>query len=119
MTAERLLEDPEEFIRIVRYDWLVSKTWNRLHWAEIGEEYWPGIAMEWAITEPIRLACGRTAAAAFIPGMFTRMGAQRCTGCCRATGMPEGKGSPKNDDACRVILGLPADGGAAGVSPET
>ena len=29
--------------------------------------------------------------------------------CCDATGMPRGKGSPKNDHACRSILGLPDD----------
>jgi hypothetical protein len=108
-----LLESPAEFISIGRYDWYVSKSWNRLHWAEIGNEYHAGIAMDWAVTEPIRLACGRMAEGLWIPGMFSRMGAMRCTGCCRALGYPQGKGSPKNDDACRVLLGLPADGGAA------
>jgi len=107
VSEERLLEDPQEFISIGRYDWYVSRSWNRLHWAEIGSEYWAGIAMDWCVTEPIRLACGRTAAWLSIPGMFTRMGAQRCTGCCRVLGYPVGKGSPKNDDACRRILGLP------------
>jgi hypothetical protein len=69
--------------------------------------------MDWAVTEPIRLACGRVAEGLWIPGMFTRMGAERCKGCCRALGYPQGKGSPKNDDACRVLLGLPAGGGPA------
>ena len=111
--ASALLEDPAEFISTGRMDWYVTKSWNRLHWADIGNEYHAGIAMDWAVTEPIRLACGRMAEGLWIPGMFTRMGAQRCKGCCRATGIPEGKGSPKNDNACRVILGLPA-GGLAG-----
>lgn len=101
------LDDPAYFIQLVRFDWLVSKSWNRLHWAEIPEEYWQGILQDWAVTEPIRLACGRMAAGAWIPGMFTRGGAERCKGCCRATGLPEGAGSPKNSQECRVILGLP------------
>jgi hypothetical protein len=33
--AEALLENPAEFIRIGRFDWFVTKSWNRLHWAEI------------------------------------------------------------------------------------
>lgn len=64
--------------------------------------------MEWegTLTGPVKLSCGRTAAVVTIPGLFTRMGALRCEGCCRATGMPQGKGSPKNDDACRQLLEL-------------
>lgn len=53
---------------------------------------------------PIRLACKATAAWVSIPGLFARMGAMRCRRCCKAKGFPEGKGSPKNDVACRVIL---------------
>lgn len=101
-----LLEDPALFIEYGRVDWYVTKTWNRLHWAEIPETFWRGIAEEWAVTEPVRLACGRTAAGLWIPGVFTRMGAPRCTGCCRALGYPPGKGSPKNDGACRAVMGL-------------
>ena len=109
--ASALLEDPAEFISTGRMDWYVTKSWNRLHWADIGNEYHAGIAMDWAVTEPIRLACGRMAEGLWIPGMFTRMGGQRCTGCCRALGYPQGKGSPKNCDEIRVLLGLPTDGG--------
>ena len=109
--AESLLENPAEFIRIGRFDWYVTKSWNRLHWAEIPNDYWAGIAMDWAVTEEIVLACGRTAGGLWIPGFFTRGGAQRCKGCCRATGMPFGAGSPKNDPECRVLLGLRPSGG--------
>ena len=42
----------------------------------------------------------------WIPGIFSRMGAPRCKRCCRATGLPQGKGSPKNDPECRKLLGL-------------
>jgi hypothetical protein len=39
-----------------------------------------------------------------IPGLFSRMGKERCKHCCRMTGMPQGTGSPKNDDACRPLV---------------
>ena len=109
-------DSADEFISIGRVDWLVSKSWRKLHAvrdADWTDENRTDMAAEWGVSSPVRLACGRTAAGVWIPGMFTRMGAQRCKGCCRATGLPEGKGSPKNDNACRVILGLPA-GGLAG-----
>jgi len=95
-----------EFVAIGRLDWYVTRSWNRLHWADLSEEQQSDIPAMWAVEGPVRLACGRTAAYLAIPGMFSRMGAMRCTGCCRALGYPPGKGSPKNDPACRVILGL-------------
>jgi hypothetical protein len=102
-----------EFIEIARVDWVVSKSWNRLHAVlEFADEHKADMETEWAVLSPVRLACGRVAAGVWIPGFGTRLGAERCKGCCRATGMPQGKGSPKNDDACRVLLVLPADGGA-------
>jgi hypothetical protein len=42
-----------------------------------------------------------------IPGMFDRMGADRCKDCCDRLGYPHGVGSPKNDQACRDMLGMP------------
>jgi len=101
---------PEEALTVIRYDWLVSRSWNRLHFADLPPEDAVEILDQAGLERPVRLACGRMAAYVCIPGFFTRMGAQRCTGCCRALGYPAGKGSPKNDDACRVILGLPAAG---------
>ena len=108
------LESAGEFISIGRVDWFVAGLGRRLH--AVRDEAWTGehrteMEQEWIVWSSVRLACGRMAACVSIPGMFTRMGAERCKGCCRATGMPEGTGSPKNDDACRVLLGLPADGG--------
>ncbi len=102
-------EDADYFIEIGRVDWFVTKCWNRLH--AVNDQEWTGehradMEQEWAVLSPVRLACGRMAAGVWIPGMFTRMGGQRCKGCCRALGYPEGKGSPKNDWVCRVILGL-------------
>ncbi len=93
---------------LTRYDWLVSRAWNRLHFADLTDAQLGELEDETWIAGPVRLACGRTAAGVGIPGIATRMGALRCTGCCRATGLPEGKGSPKNDHACRVLLGLEA-----------
>jgi hypothetical protein len=97
------------FISLARMDWVVGAAWNRLH-ALAGdltevqrrslEDY------EVQCPGPIRFACGRVGAFASIPGIFSRMGKPRCQGCCRVTGLPQGIGSPKNDDACRTLLGL-------------
>jgi hypothetical protein len=103
------LEDPGRFIELGRFDWYMSKSWNRLHYvhpAAFGIEHRDDIAHEWGVSRPVTLACGRTATALHIPGFFSRLSAPRCTGCCRATGIPEGPGSPKNSDECRAVLGL-------------
>ena len=97
---------PEHALAIIRYDWLVSRSWNRLHWADLSAEDAVEIIDAGGLDGPVRLSCGRTAAYVSIPGVFTRMGGQRCTGCCRAAGLPAGKGSPKNSGECRAILGL-------------
>lgn len=110
LSNEALIADFQE---IIRYDWMVAQSYNRLHWAELSAEDLAAVPEYWAIPHPVRLSCGRTAASLRIPGIFTRMSALRCTGCCRATGMPAGKGSPKNDDACRALLGLPVKEHAA------
>lgn len=39
----------------------------------------------------------------WIPGIFSRMGSQRCPACCDAVRMPHGKQSPKNIDECRPV----------------
>ena len=103
-----MIEDttPEHALAIIKYDWLVSKSWHRLHFADLTPEDAVEIIDEGGLDGPVRLACGRTAAYVCIPGFFTRMGGQRCTGCCRATGISPGTGSPKNDRAARVVLGL-------------
>ena len=97
----------EHALAIIKYDWLVSRSWNRLHWADLTPEDAVEIIDDGGLEEPVKLACGRTAAYVCIPGVFSRMGAQRCTGCCRALGYSPGKGSPKNDHALRAVLGLP------------
>lgn len=49
-------------------------------------------------------ACGIRNRRLFIPGVITRLGAERCRSCCRITGFPQGRGSPKNDKACRALV---------------
>ena len=91
-----------EFRAIMRYDWLYTSGGDRLHayaTGEFDEDYW-GIRGG-------RFACGRRFRLAVIPGVLSRMYVMRCQGCCRATGYPQGKGSPKNDADCRELLGLP------------
>lgn len=106
-------DDPDDFISWARVDWLVTRRWKFLH--AVPDDAWTGehrddMAHMWQVATPVRLACGQVARALFIPGAFSRGGfgggLPRCTGCCRALGMPTGTGSPKNDDACREILGF-------------
>jgi len=102
-------ESADEFLGFGRLDWYVTKAWRALHYVrpeDFTAEHRRSMEDDWAVLMPVRLACGRTAAEVRIPGIFTRMSHQRCTGCCRATGLPPGKGSPKNDDECRKLLGL-------------
>jgi hypothetical protein len=107
LDLENLREDPDQFIEYGRVDWFVTKTWRLLHAVTVfTDEQREYIAENWCVKGPVKLACGRTAGWLHIPGMFTRMGAQRCIGCCKAMGLPPGKGSPKNDPECRRILGL-------------
>jgi hypothetical protein len=102
-------ENPDDFIRYARFDWLATKTGRFLHairdddWTEDHRE---DMACLWIVIRPVRLACGQAAACVMIPGPFSRMSRPRCTGCCRATGLERGIGSPKNDSACRKMLGL-------------
>lgn len=90
--------------RLLDADWVVTRKWNLLHHANLTDEQAVELDDTASLDGPIRLACGRTAASLGIPGVITRMGAQRCARCCLATGMPPGKGSPKNDPACRGRL---------------
>jgi len=102
------VEDAGRFIEIGRFDWFVTPGGHRLHAVlTFTAAHRAEIARDWQVRSAVQLACGRTASGAWIPGMFTRAGALRCAGCCRATGLPPGRGSPKNDPACRALLGLP------------
>jgi len=48
-------------------------------------------------------ACGK-AGWLGMPGIFSRMDAPRCPACCRAVGIPRGRGAPYNDEAGEHIL---------------
>lgn len=88
-------------------DWLVHGKWMTLHHATLTPEQESELENYASLTGDITFDCGRTVAAVQIPGMFTRMGRKRCDRCCDRNGLPRGIGSPKNDAACRAILGLP------------
>ena len=112
MTTD-LLESIDDFVSAGAYDWYDTKAGTCLHWAELSEGQRADIPSCWAVLQPVRLACGRTAASLHIPGMFSRMGAPRCSGCCRALGYEPGIGSPRNSGECRKILRLSVAGSAA------
>jgi len=92
---------------IADYDWVYMVKGNELHHPRLTQEQHKECA-EWGglYDEPVTLDCGIKTTTIMVPGMSSRMGAQRCGECCRVTGLPPGKGSPKNDDECRRILGM-------------
>ena len=80
--------------------WLTPwKRWNRLH-AIPREAIDPGDeeALEDLRAEGIttKAACGITTRWAW-PGLFSRLGKDRCAHCCRALGIPVGYGTPGNE----------------------
>jgi hypothetical protein len=98
---DEYLKYAEDLTQYARYDWVAFGKWNRLHNpVEFTPDTW-----EWNYSD-VRTACGLRRERAYIPGIFTRMGAERCAHCCDRSGYPRGKGSPKNDDTCRALLGL-------------
>ena len=92
---------------LVDYDWMIPTSGDRLHHVTLPEDISDADDVCFG-TPPLTTTCGRTIVGLSIPGIFTRMGAMRCTACCRKLGIPAGKGSPKNDDECRRVLGWAA-----------
>ena len=92
---------------VALWDWIVTGRWDKLH-APVA---WDDPDYE-AQVDDARTACGLRGWFS-IPGLFTRRGAPRCAHCCRITGFPPGKGSPKNDDACRPLVAALLGGGDA------
>lgn len=87
--------------RLVDWTWVTVGNGARLH--GIAEDDPIGDALE---DEPFghgTTLCGRTGDLN-VPGIFTRMGVDRCQRCCDRAGYPTGTGSPKNDDRCRDVL---------------
>lgn len=97
------MSDRDAFIGYVTMDWIDFGRCTRLHSPASFKVDLDG----WCLTD-VTTACGRHTERAFIPGIFTRISAPRCARCCAETDLPPGIGSPKNDDACRRILGLEA-----------
>ena len=98
---------------LIRADWLITMSGERLHYAELSDdEYvdmddWRHLGLAEEGTDGrYRLACGRTVTYISIPGLFSRMSLPRCARCCNVVGIPRGKGSPKNSDECRRVLGI-------------
>ena len=97
------MPDVEVLRDLIRFDWLYTDTdrYAALHWPRsyaLDGDAW--IALD------VTFGCGLTAPSAFIPGVGSRMECPRCDACCDAAGLPRGVGSPKNDPACRPLVGL-------------
>ena len=87
------------------YMWLVTPSSSRLHHASLDLDDISSIE-DGEFIRGVRLTCGRYVGWVTLPGVLTRLSEPRCRVCCRKTGIPEGKGSPKNDEECRRILGM-------------
>ena len=74
-----------------RSRWLVLPSWNRLH--RISEIKWED-ADEMIAGDGVAV-CGAKGWFC-MPGIFSRMGRQRCKRCCRILGIPDGDGAPFN-----------------------
>lgn len=96
----------EEYLKdLARIDWVYFHPYDFIHAVKsacYNVEEW---VLEDVVTE-----CGLLTEEASIPGILSRMEMIRCPACCKATGLPEGQGSPKNDTACRKLLNLPEQG---------
>jgi hypothetical protein len=78
--------------------WLVTGKWRRLH-AIPGSVIAAGEMRDAIDTaEPIRARAACQLNRRWdMPGMFSRLGASRCTACCTALGIPAGNGTPANN----------------------
>lgn len=101
--------------RLADIDWVITRHGDSLHHPDLPADLAADLdddgtlGIEYPLDDPIRLDCGRQVPAVLIPGLITRLGANRCARCCTATGLPPGKGSPKNSAECRALLGLDKD----------
>jgi hypothetical protein len=80
------------------WDWFETNKGSVLHQADVRWDEDSG-----AVGGEGRSACGLHAEF-WIPGIFSRMAVPRCKRCCLKIGMPQGIGSPKNDDTCRPLI---------------
>ncbi len=96
----RVVSYEQTLRELAELDWVVAPTGRGVlhHIAESEPD-----EDEWRFDNVVT-SCDRKMTAAYIPGLFTRMGAKRCDRCCDRVGYPRGIGSPKNDDACRPLM---------------
>lgn len=100
-----MVGEPFSFIEIARYDWCsLNDEGDELLHALAAPDDPEQIEQEWG--GPGTTACGIHDEWVSIAGLGSRMGAYRCGACCFQTGIPTGKGSPKNDKALRPLVGL-------------
>ena len=87
--ARYMFESKEEW----RYRWLVTEGGNKLHRVVKGDQE----DDEFVGVRGGSTACGMKKSKLFMPGLMERTALPRCFGCCRATGVPEGRGAPFNE----------------------
>lgn len=88
-------------------DWVISPHGARLHHVALTPERDAQLTEDGLLPDGAVAACGWRLTSVAIPGVFSRLHVRRCAPCCDALGYPRGVGSPKNDPACRALLGLP------------
>jgi len=82
-------------VELFEWDWGMSPAGKVLHSVGLDNAdpelwgAWPGVSV-----------CG-VRSEWMVPGIFSRLGASRCSRCCRALNIAAGIGSPKNDEALR------------------
>lgn len=92
-----------DVLDLVEFDWLVATHWTVLHHAALTSAQADDLEHEGNV-EHVWLTCGRLARTVMVPGILSRMSLRRCATCCKRRGIPQGWGSPKNDQACRAVL---------------
>ncbi len=111
--TEALGDTLDELLAIGRADWYTTFGRNSRYLHAVDEKRLDREKQERFTREYFHLGgdvftlCGRRTNGLSIPGFLTRMTAERCPKCCKLTGLPPGIGSPKNDNACRTVLGFP------------
>lgn len=88
-------------------DWVMSLSGRVLHRAILTPQDDAELTESGQLRGWFDAACGANLSGVVIPGVLTRLATPRCGRCCDALGYPRGVGSPKNDPACRALLGLP------------
>ena len=74
-------------------EWYVFERWTVLHAAREIDNKGPWEPGGFGVSE-----CSRSGLLA-VPGPFSRMGLRRCKRCCKVKGIPEGYGTPYNDES--------------------